>query len=511
MPAERGNFFKETRPFRPQDIIAVARTGHVRPVRREGFNSSIREQEREQQAHFLTKGWLHSEVARIRSEPIPAGETPWYHLSGTGFWVKQQVSQLLRNTVEVGRDAYPAVLDLELAKVKVDVEKFEEEYLQQMASLKWNLSWDERNGQQRIICPDYGNALWESTTSKDERHGVVHETLFGDSAKGTIGVEGWLREAPGNSFAIIVSPRGWSGLHDADGKNIRYPETQVYAIQKKDDGSLQAYTFRYDADIYQNEALQRKLGLNVEDTGHQLDRIKNTVTNVAFITPEDANRIEQEGGKAIRGFGDLVDVMEEVVGTEVAYGEGGVVKTFADIRDFLAHPEKYSRRHPLTEKLISRFQDYARDRLAQEGSRQEIEHDLQIALALTPLHLNRLYREDEHGPTYMYSGNNLQGIISRDPSLDRLVRYAVKGINYQQERDDLRTRPGCAGGGEKSKVTSMGSSRNGESTSGTEDYDYDHEGDCVSCHNEPDKKPRMLGPCDICAPCDAKMGGKGGK
>ncbi|HZE87239.1 MAG TPA: hypothetical protein VE090_03455 [Methylomirabilota bacterium] len=425
-----------------------------------------KKREAEDPAYFFSKEWLQDEVERVKQQPLTPGETPWYHLAGTGFWVKEQVSQLLRNTSEVGKEAFPAVLDRELAKVKVDIEAFEDEYLKQMASLKWNLSWEEKDGNQRVVCPDYGNVLWQSATDLKERDGVVYKTLFGDEQKGTTGVEGWLKTAPPESFAILVSPAGWSGLSDADGKAIVYPETQMYAIQKKKDGNLQAYTFRYDATIEQNETLQKQLGLTIPASSDQKERIKNTFANVAFITPADANRAEQKGWMPVRKFEDIVDHMQEAVGgREVAYGEGGAMKTFADIKAFLHSPEKFSKRHAVTDKLINRFQEYARWRLDQGGRREELERDLQIGLSMAPLQLNRIYRDEEQESQYNYTGDKLQGQIRPVSATNRLIGYATSGMDYRREKGDLEQRPGCAGGGNKTQVTSMGSSRIGESQS----------------------------------------------
>lgn len=41
----------------------------------------------------------------------------------------------------------------------------------------------------------------------------------------------------------------------------------------------------------------------------------------------------------------------------------------------------------------------------------------------------------------------------------------------------------------------------------SEDYDFDHDGQCVVCK----KDNTRLGPCDICVPCDAKLRGKAAK
>src|SRR5437868_2488150 len=45
----------------------------------------------------LSPEWLRQEVLRVRQKPIPPGETPWYHLPGTGFWVVEQIDQLMQD------------------------------------------------------------------------------------------------------------------------------------------------------------------------------------------------------------------------------------------------------------------------------------------------------------------------------------------------------------------------------------------------------------------------------
>ncbi len=470
------------------------------------------EQQTEDQAFFYGKEWMQKEVDRVRLQPVPEGQTPWYHLAGTGFWVKEQIAQLLRNVTGVGKEAFPNVLEIELSKVKVDIEAFEREYMQQMASLQWNLTWGERDGKKRIICPDYkgtgmdkDGVLWSSTTSKDERDGVVFEVLFGNEEKKTTGVEGWLQTAPADSFAVIVSPAGWSGLTDADGNAIRYPETQLYGVHKKTDGSLEAYTFRYDANIAQNEEFQKQLGLIIPEASDQKERIKSTLSNVALLTPDDAALAERRGRKPIRRFEDIIDAMQQAVGgRNIAYGEGGEMKSFDDIKLFLQHPEMFAKRHPLTDILINRFQDYARWRVWQRGTREDLEKDLQIAMAMNPLQLNRIYRDKEQKPQYIVSDK--RSSLDTEYSLRQLMWYANNGIDYGKEKEDLEQRPGCAGGGEKTNVISMGGVRKGEKKpSPSEDYTFDHEGTCVACNNG----PKQLGPCDICITCDGEMGGKG--
>ena len=89
---------------------------------------------------IFSKAWLQQEVAKERQKLIPEGQTPWYYLPGTGFWVKEQIARLMRNG--------------NLADVGEDTRAFEREYLKQMVSLRWNLAIGEENGKKRIVCTD---------------------------------------------------------------------------------------------------------------------------------------------------------------------------------------------------------------------------------------------------------------------------------------------------------------------------------------------------------------------
>lgn len=431
--------------------------------------------------HRQPRNALVHEVLTNR-EPLRAGEVPWYYLSGTGFFVKNQTDSFisgLKQRVRTG-ERFDTALDSELVKVKVDIEAFEDEYLKQLAGLKWNIGWKEVDGRKRIVAKAYNNTLLENVTSKSEREGAVHELW--------VNVEKWLQTAPENSLAVIVSPDGWSGLSTPDGKPIRYIETQVYAVKTKKNGELEAYTFRNDANIFQNEQLQRKFGLVVPNATSQKEQIKQTLKNVAFFRGDNPNN-------KIKNMEDVVDAMEEVKGNSIAI-KG---KSFGDIRAFLRDPQDFLQRHDKTPELTAQFEEFVKWEFSQGHPEQETTTNLQIALALTILKLNKLYREKEQTK-----------IFPERTYGERIFPYAyVKNdrMDYKSEIEDLKKKGGCAGGGtsreEKSNVDSMGSSRIGETVSPTssEDYSFDHEGTCVVCNSGPKK----LGPCDICESCDASF------
>ncbi len=450
--------------------------------------------------------------ALMNQEPLRAREVPWYYLSGTGFFVKNQTDSFingLKQRVRTG-ERFDTALDNELVKVKVDIEAFEDEYLKQLAGLRWNIGWKEVDGEKRIVAKAYNNTLLENVTSKSEREGAVHDLWFtGNPSQKVPGVEKWLQTAPENSLAVIVSPDGWSGLSTPDEKPIRYTETQVYAIKTKKNGKLEAYTFRYDANIFQNEQLQRKFGLDVSDAPNQKEQIKQTLKNVAFFRGDNPNN-------KIKNMEDVIDAMAEVKGNTITI-KG---KTFDDIRAFLRNPQDFLYRHDQTPELIHQFEEFVKWEFSKGHPERETTTNLQIALALTILKLNKLYREKEQtkipyertdGAIYNKRQNSMH---SR--GIPPYAYWIKDKMNYKSEIEDLKKRGGCAGGGsdskkEKSNVDSMGSSRIGEIgetiSSTSEDYNFDHDGTCVVC----DSGPKKLGPCDICESCDASLGGKAGK
>lgn len=466
----------------------------------EVINFAQKKKERASQKDFFSTGWLRQEVINSKSIPPKPGEAPWYALAGTGFRTKEQASQLIRNTLEQGGKPHPQKLEIELAKVGEDVRAFEDEYLKQMLSLRFNLAWQEKGGQQKIICPDYGNVSWESVTAKNEREGVVHRALFGEKN----GVENWLKTAPVNSFAIVVSPEGWSGLKDSGNKDIVFTESQIYAIRKTGSG-LEARTFRYEADITANERMQSLMGLEVEKSNDPKTRVKNVMMNVAFITPETADKAGKNGKKSVRSFEDVVSVMRESVDNrENAYGD----RKFTEISHALQNPEIFSKRHPLTSDLIQRLQAYARSELQGFGDPSEKEKNLQIAMAITVLQLNKLYRvqelEDKKNSSPAGRGVEIFSKTAQSVSQGAIIAQLNSGINYHHEKADLQERPGCAGGG--SRVNSAGVSREAASVSisasiwGTDQYGS-RAYECPSCHATNVREENVLD--KSCPKCDS--------
>lgn len=400
--------------------------------------------EKQPENYFLSAHWLRDNVAEEQKKPLSFSETPWYHLPGTGFWTKEQAAQLVRNTKGTMNDVAPKVLDLELSKVKQDTLAFVDEYLEQMVNLKFNLAWKNVNGEQRIVCPDYGNVLWESITDPMEREGAVYEAIAGNKKTGKEGLETKLRKAPNGSLAIAISNEGWSGLIDASGEPITFSETQIYLIKKDELGDLQAYTLRYKANILQNEELQRQLGSEVYEAPNHRERIKNLMKNTIIVTPNDADVAVKEGRKPVHDLADVVDLMQEVVGGRSEAFEG---KTFDEMRHLINHPEAFMEPHPLIDPLINRFQEYARSEIINNQPVSDLEIKMQIAMAFTILQMNKLYRDEENMVKKLGVdiATHREGLSIRNA----VMMLQAMAHNYKEQVKDLQERPGCSGGGIK--------------------------------------------------------------
>lgn len=425
-------------------------------------------------------------------------EAPWYHLSGTGFNVEPQIQTFIKgykDRLQNGSNPSEAFND-EFMKIAMDIRAFEHEYLKRLAGLKWEIDFGIVNGEKRIIATGgYQGKLLEEVTAKSERNGSVYEAWYtGDQKRGIPGIEKWLITAPKNSIAVLVSPEGWSGFNTQDNEPILYPESQIYVAQIDENKKLQAYTFRWEAGIHKNEKLQKELGLNVPEVSNQKERIIQTVKNVAFFRGDDPNT-------SIKTPQDVVRKMEKANGNNPVAFEG---KTFNEIQTFLKNTDSYLTYHSRTPYLISELKkSFQLELNSQNNSEEEKNINLQINLALTILKLNDEYEKQKNKT--IYQANSIQNI---NPNDNDLIKPDPRSLNNKNTIignaiQNLSQKGGCAGGGNSTKVNSMGSSRSGEiNLSGIdspgEKYKFDRKGKCRLCEED----SKWIGPCNICTDCD---------
>jgi len=443
---------------------------------------------------------LQEEVTRIKSEPLQSN-TPWYYLAGTGFYVREQIAQIMRGLHgEVTQNKKLSdVIDGEMLKVREDITSFEQEYLRQLLLLPITLERRVIDGKESIVAPKYNGKLWKYAVTHEERSGAVYQTLFDSSSEGKKCVQDWLLVSKPGSMAIMISPSGWSGVEDAQKNKIVYPETQLYVWQIQADGQPKGFAFRYNPSFAQNVEFQKRLGLPEIPVEETPENVMAMVRNVAFLEPDNG---------IINNFQDVVTLMQDIKGSSIAY-QG---KSFDEIRKLLTEPGILWNHDERTLSLIEEFQNFARLELSHINS--DTERCLQIGLAVTVLQITNNYKRKLHetnSANYIESTNLRRTVRNELPIGAFFFR-----MNYQEEAQELKKMPGCGGGGLKLEeetdnglgLTRINSAINragkieGENSTG--DYEFDHEGTCVKCGNG----PLDLGPCDICFSCDAELGGK---
>lgn len=403
-------------------------------------------------------------------------ETPWYEAI-PGFFTPPQIERFLRRIQEKMSEgkSYHDALSFASVEVEQDVHGYEDEYIRQLAGLKWNIGW---NDVQKLQGLDYNGETLQDLTSRQERDGVLYDSWFTDRPEeGKLGIESWLRTAPVGSKVLLISPSGWSGYEGFD-----YPQTQIYYVEVGEGKTLKSFTLRYDVPIEDNERLQKEAGMFVPEFRNERDRIKHMLRSPIFIAP-DGTPIEQDGtpkktpnNKTITSPEDVIDLMQQVRGSATAYEDPMFgQRTFDDMRALIRNPELFTKRHELSDEVVTTFQEYAAWELQQGHNPEETMRNLEIALGVILVKIKQLYL-----------GESKQTVQEHRGSRGHVTYAASHGIfqnnsNYHHELEDMSKLPGCAGGGEKkkSRLQSMGGSREIESSSSGTVH-----GTCPGCGQE---------------------------
>jgi len=368
---------------------------------------------------------LGLEVAKIRTS---SSEEAMYLLPGTGFHIKDQVRLLFDNIL----NSKP--FESSINQIEQDIQGFKTEYLIEQPVFPIILDKAIYEGRPRLVGKLYGGKPLADSTSSIEREGVVRESIQQ--------IEKYLLEAPSGSLVVMASPRGWSGYQDKDGtlekvnksdiknglaKEIKYPDSQTYCFQVQEDGSIRAFTLKTDMNIYQNEELLRRLGVDPDklaDIPDHENRVKRTVSNVAYIGPLESKSIE-----------DVVDIIEDIKSDKTAYFDSkGESRDFSEMKALLQNPKALWTLDETTQKLIGAFKNYAKWRL--QLPNENVGRDIEVALGLTVMKLMNEVRP----PKLLYR---------------RLDARVVQKIHFDvgaffdpgQTLHEMQTLRGCAGGG----------------------------------------------------------------
>ncbi|MCL6096216.1 MAG: hypothetical protein M1444_00830 [Patescibacteria group bacterium] len=304
----------------------------------------------------------------------------WWNINDVGFSMKRQMDLLQRSD--------PMSVSKWAEQTERDFLGFALEYL--VKRKVFPFEYRVEGG--RFIDEKYGNREMLEMIDPREREGVVLETAR--QAKRQL--------LEGNDVAI-VSPKGKAGIAMDDGREIEYPDTMVFYMQRKG------------------------------------DKIIGTGFSLGFNLEEARQLVEKLTGKTIPKTASAVDCVKELA----TFGEESeikspydlieVVKTIKDEARLSGIVTDLGRRETLynfdieTRKIIQEFKDYV---TFQELSELEI----QKAVTATLLRLSKYMLDNQR------KGNDISSKVKKEE-----MRFLP--TTYGQIMDEVRKIPGCAGGG----------------------------------------------------------------
>ena len=359
----------------------------------------------------------------------------WRDLPGTGFWINTQIELLKSERKDVWLD-----------QTEEDVKGFSLEYLAQGLTFPIFYSIEEVDGQERVVAPLYGDKLMVDTVSEEERGGLVKQTLLSK-------IEPYLLNSVDGSIAIMTSPSGVSGLTDPSGKEVIFPDSQTYILQKKGK-EVTGFTIRTDFSEDEHREFINGLGGSLEANPIAEDILRKPI----YIDGKN-NNME---------ISDVVFSMQktrrETSGNIFAYKNRLWDEVYLD----LLRRNELWRFDERTKSLFDNFRDYV-------SFNHLSEEELKEALAVTILKIAESLRPGEE---YRRQENISMGFIL----------------------EEVQKLPGCAGGG--MSLNSSGLIESLTPRVGTEkNWSFDKSGECVMCKTESDS----LGPCNICKTCNDKI------
>lgn len=362
---------------------------------------------------------LAYDVAVIRQDP----ELEAAHLlPGTGFLVKDQI-RLFYENLEKGVSFQDTMTQLEQ-----DIQGFNTEYLVQMPVFPIVLDRAMYNGQERLVGALYGGKPLADATSEVERGGVVKQVVEE--------IEEKLLAAEPGTMIVMTSPVGESGYQNKNGileaeneldiqnglaDRVVFQDSQTYCYEVMGDGSIRGFTLKSDMDIFQNEEMLRRLGVDPDRLQKHTDpyaRIKQAVLNYSVIEPYEGKTIE-----------DVLDTIVDVKGSKNLYSDTeGNSRTADEARDLLRNPDRLWNLDDRTMALTDRFKKYAWWGMINNTVDAR---DLEVALGDIVLRM-------------MNSANvsNYEGEV---------MHY--EGYSASDALKKLQEIPGCAGGGVVNSVT----------------------------------------------------------
>ncbi|MDO8573186.1 MAG: hypothetical protein Q7R77_00350 [Candidatus Daviesbacteria bacterium] len=303
-------------------------------------------------------------------------------------------------------------------ELEVNIRTYNVEFIKSKTVLPHKNRFDVVDGVLRMV-GNNGRPVIDAISSQERKGSVLQASRI---------IESFLLAADLNSFAVIMSPDGWSGYVDQYGRGHNHLNTETMIFWKNQKGILQGLTLITDLDQAQSTAVMRSLGVSEEvlKGENEQERLANIVRNPALLRA-DTNPFEYVLDKilAVRGR-ENIRLLQKEGPPEIR----SIEQTREEIRKFdelLLFDQK-------EEELISNLREFIMGRIYQLGDRniqervtKEIERTV---LSLAGEHLRK-------NPTIRESFSNIYKVkIIHNPFLQN-------SDNFGPEIAFLISRAGC--------------------------------------------------------------------
>lgn len=453
MHRPQGFDVKNTRPFIPD--IATASDRQIPQI------SQLERRESDVSPGAVVGRFVKHFDRNWRQESLPQ---EWHNLKGLkgkhiGFSMKSQMELLDDPT---NQDEVASWTQ----KTKQDLLGFKLEYLSDhiVYPCKYERSATDRTRLENSL---YGNADMVETVSASERNGSV--------VRGLKDMKSFFldEDTPDGSIAVMTSPVGPSGLKTDDGKDIRYPDSYFFIMQKEGD-TVNNYTLKTDFTIPEcREALYQLTGQRLDPTAP----LEAYVETIAKIKPGD-----QDAKPAVS---DIVGALE-LVRPEYAFKpEGKNEKTpWSEVyADILQGEALYEFNHK-TQEMIEEFEAYCL-----EGNHTK--EDLKKATAATILRMSKVFFDEEQKP------QQTSGTMEMSTWIDIQKRPLVS--SFGGALDAAAERPGCAGGGDSDSKKSIWTNSVTPRLGKSEEDEYGSlDFECPVGHQNTRPKGELIPVCTTC-------------
>ena len=196
----------------------------------------------------------------------------------TGFTLGMEMVRLgndLNFALASGKNLAEA-LNFATDELEVNIRTYVVEFIKSKTVLPHKNRFDVFDGTQRMV-GNNGRPVVDAISSQERKGSVLQVSKT---------IESFLLTAGPNSFAVMMSPDGWSGYLDKNGQGHNHFNAETMIFWKDQKGVLKGLTLVTDLKQDQAAAVMKRLGVSEQLLGgdSEEDRLSNIVRNPALLS-----------------------------------------------------------------------------------------------------------------------------------------------------------------------------------------------------------------------------------